>query len=122
MNIKISVVAKKDNKWYIGYINNDKFIINDEVKKLADVKEVSNYKTIKKFLHDRKIDLSVGVNLMKKLGLESVYVLDMPIKPTEKEFENYWWDGINKKCETCSKQCKQSPYVNVVSCKLYNKK
>ena len=121
MDLKISVVAKIESKWYIGYINKDKFVVNGEVKKLSDVKEVSKYKTIKKWAKDNSHSIDIMSKLMEKLKMDALYVLDMPIKPTDKEFENYWWSGVNSKCNTCSKTCKQSSHVSVVKCKLYKR-
>ena len=54
-SLKISIVIRKNNKWFVGYLSNGKFTENTEIKKLSDVKKIESdisLTTLKKFLKD----------------------------------------------------------------------
>jgi len=116
MKLKLSVVVKKDNKWFAGFLDNKKFTPNKEVKKLEDVKEVSDYITLKKFLTLKGKNTNIANTILKESGLQSIYILDKPIEPSEEEFENYWWNTLNPTCEICNKNCKQSNFTSIIKC------
>lgn len=116
--LKISVVIKKNKKWIAGYLSNGIFTENLEVKKLADIKEHTDYITLKKFLKNLQMDDEYD-KILEKLDCESVYVLEKPINPSGEEFENYWWSQINDLCKDCIKLCKQSNKVIIEKCPSY---
>jgi len=114
--MNISVVVKRDNKWYIGWVDGKQFHVTDTIKKLSDVKDLSGYVTLKKHIKDRGLDPSKEKDLLTMFGFQSVYVLNRPINPSAEEFEAYWWETLNKKCIQCIKECKQSSKVVVEYC------
>ena len=122
MEFKISAVVKKENKWYIGFLDGLTFKITKEVKKLSDVKEVTDYKTFKSFLKDQDKSLDLEPLILEKTGLQKIYVLDKPIEPGVKEFTSWWWSDINKKCSDCICTCKQSSKVEILKCPQYEKR
>ena len=120
MKIKASVVVKKNKKWYIGYIEGYKFHKTSEVKKLTDVKDVTNYITLAKWLKNRKHNVKQLIPIiLKETKLDTIYILDKPINPSDKEFDNYWWSDICEKCKKCEKDCKQSSKTNLINCKSF---
>jgi len=119
MEFKASVVVKKDGKWFAGYLDGYKFTPNKEVKKLSDVKEVTSYKTLKKYLKDTNKSLTIIPLILEKTELESIYILNKPINPSDEEFENYWWEEYNSMCKICKKDCKQSSKVIIEKCPSY---
>ena len=122
MEFKISAVVKKDGKWFIGYLDGLNFKTTKQVKKLNDVREVSDYKTFKRFLKDQGKSLDLEPLILKRTGLERIYVLDQPIEPSAEEFESWWWSGINKECLDCTQPCKQSSKVVLVVCPQFEEK
>ena len=116
MNLKASVVVKKDKKWFVGHINGFEFKENKQIKRLKDVKDVTNYKTLKSFLKDSDKDVSLEKVILEKTGLQSIYILEKPIWPDSEEFESWWWSDINKKCKDCELDCKQCSRVEVIKC------
>jgi hypothetical protein len=120
-SFKASVVAKLKDKWFIGFIKGNRFIIKKEVSKLSDVKEASSYVGLKTWLKRKDRDVKLAEKILKKHKASSMYILEKPIEPTDEEFENYWWDTINKKCQKCQGECKQSSKVIIERCKLYKK-
>ena len=122
MKLKESVVVKYDKKWYIGYITGYIFHKTSEVKKLNDVKNVTNYITLAKYIKNtnKNYDIKQTMSLiLNKTGLDSIYILDKPIKPDDKEFENYWWSNINEICKKCGWMCKQSSKVKLYNCSSF---
>jgi len=122
MQIKESVVIKQNKKWYIGYIEGYKFYKKSEVKKLLDVKNVTNYITLAKYIKNKNknYDVKQTVSLiLNNIGLDSIYILDKPINPNTKEFKNYWWSDLNNICKKCHWGCKQSSRVILNSCKSF---
>lgn len=122
MKIKASVVVKKNKKWYIGYIEGYKFHKKSEVKKLTDVKNVTNYVTLAKYLKskNKKYNIKSLVPLiLKKCNVDSIYILDKPINPSDGEFENFWWSDMSEKCKKCEKECKQSSKAKLINCKSF---
>jgi len=119
MQINESVVVKKDKKWYIGYVKGYTFHKTGEVKKLADVKNVTNYVTLAKYIKmkNKNYDVKQIVPfILANTGLDTIYVLDKPINPDNKEMENFWWSNINEICEKCEWMCKQSSRVILHNC------
>lgn len=114
--MKISVVVKRDNKWYVGWVNGKQFHVTQPIKKLSDVKDITGYVTIKKYLKDRGMDVNLEKELLKTFDFQSVYVLTRPINPSAEEFEAYWWENINIKCKPCEYACKQSSKVILEYC------
>jgi hypothetical protein len=121
IELKISAVVKKDGKWFIGYLDGLNFKTTRQIKKLKDVKKVTDYKTFKRFLKDQDKSPDLEPLILQKTGLQKIYVLDKPIEPGIKEFENWWWSSINKKCLDCIGTCKQSSKVELVKCPDYEK-
>lgn len=119
-NLKISVVVKKSNKWFIGYISDGKYIQTMEIKKLSDAKKHTRYRTLKSYLKEAKME-DEHENILNMIGCDSVYVLNKPILPDRTEFENYWWAEINDLCKDCKKLCKQSSKVVVEKCESYSR-
>ena len=118
-----SVVAKKDNKWFIGSFNKeDKFVKKREVKKLKDVKEVSSYTSLKIYLKKNKYDKLLEKKIMEKTGLKSIYVLNKPVDPDEEEWNKYWWKEHNNVCKKCTHNCKQSYKTIIYKCNKFEEK
>ena len=122
MEFKISAVVKKGGSWFIGYLDGLNFKTTKQVKRLSDVKEVTDYKTFKRFLKDQGKSLDLEPLILEKTGLQKIYVLDKPIEPGTKEFENWWWNSLNDMCWECTQTCKQSSKVKIIKCPQYEKK
>ena len=120
--MKISVVVKRDNKWYIGWIDGKQFHTTTNIKKLSDVKDLSEYITLKKYLKDKKLEANLEQELLKAFNFQSIYVLKKPINPSAEEFESYWWEETNIKCKLCIYACKQSSKVIVEACPNFKEK
>ena len=116
MNFEESLVAKIKGKWYIGYVKDLVFYQNVEIKKLSDIKGISNYVTFKKFLIDSGKDPKLDEVLKESIDAESIYILNTPMFPSDEEFEKYWWADINDYCKDCVKGCKQSSKVEIIRC------
>lgn len=117
MNLCAPAVIKKGGKWFIGFIKPDgEFREKGTIKKLSDVKELSNYMTLKKFLKIRGASDGFQGKVLKKLGAESAYILDKPINLTKKEWELWWWAEFNDLCKKCLFDCKQSYRVDIHMC------
>jgi len=121
--MKISIVAKKvNNKWYIGFVDGDVFTINKEIKKLSDVKDITGYMTLKRYLKEKKLEPTLEKEMHDMFNFKSVYVLEKPIEPTDEEFESYWWNDLNAVCEKCTYACKQSKKVIIHFCPSFVEK
>lgn len=119
MNLCTPAVIKKGGKWFIGFIKPDgEFKEKDTIKKLSDVKEMSNYMTLKKFLKDKKAPEDFEKKVLKKLKAQSVYVLDKPIELTRTEWEQWWWAEFHKLCKECQFECRQSHRVDIYNCRM----
>ena len=116
MEIKVSAVVKRDNKWFVGYINGFEFKENKEIKRLKDVKDITDYKTLKNFLKNSGKEEILEKVILEKTGLQSIYILDKPVWPDAEEFENWWWESINQKCKDCKMDCKQCSKVEIIKC------
>jgi hypothetical protein len=120
--MNVSAVIKRKGKWLIGFITSDgKFRKKSEIKKLADVKEVANYMTLKRFLKEKskgKVPDGFEKKCLKKMKAETCYILDKPIELTPEEWEQYWWEEIHPWCKICDYECKQSFHVVIQSCKF----
>lgn len=118
-------VIKRRGKWFIGFIKPDgKFKEKKEIKKLSDVKEMSNYMTLGRFLKtkakDGKYEMPKGFQekVMKKLKAQSAYILDKPVGLSRKEWEQWWWAEFHNLCKKCQAECKQSHRVTIQSCSM----
>jgi len=117
MNLCTPAVIKKGGKWLIGFIKpNGEFKEKDTIKKLSDVKELSNYMTLKRFLKIRSLPSDFQGKILKKLDAESAYILDKPIDLTRKEWEQWWWAEFHALCKKCRATCKQSHRVDIYDC------
>lgn len=115
MKINAPAVAKSGSKWFIGFISDNKFNPKSQITKLAEVKDVSDYVTLKKFLKDNASE-SKEEEILKLLGVDKCYILNKPVQMTSKEWEKWWWSDYNKLCFNCEKSCKQSWRVTIVNC------
>lgn len=115
-------VIKKGSKWYRGFINGDAFEEKEEIQKLADVQEISEYQTLKMYLRSYGVDVSLCDVVMKNLDCDSVYILDMPVDLTIPQFTKWWWSFINPICKDCIGKCKQSSRVILHYCPSFKKK
>lgn len=113
-----SVVIKKNNKWFLGFIDGKKLIEKKPIKKLSDIKKETTYRGLSAYLKLNKYKLTEE-QILKKLKVDKIYVLKNPIGLEAKELEKWMWMDYNKKCKKCIKNCKQSHRVNLVSCKGY---
>jgi len=120
MNLCSPAVIKKDGKWFIGFIKPDgEFREKMVIKKLSDVKELSNYMTLRKFLKIKsqgKAPDSFEKEVLDKLGAQSAYILDKPLNLTKKEWEQWWWAEFHKLCLRCQHECNQSHRVEIHAC------
>jgi hypothetical protein len=121
-NIKISVITKKDKNFYIGYIKNLKFIENRKVEDLNEIKKIKNYMTFSKYLKEKSLPSSFEKTFLKNLNVDKIFVLNVPINPSKKEFEDYWWENYNKKCLKCKRNCKQSFKTEIIKCPNFKPK
>ena len=119
MEFKVSAVVKKDNKWFIGFLDGPEFKETKQIKRLKDVKDVTNYKTFSKYLKDKKLAPTLEKLVLKQLNLDSIYILDRPIDPSSEEFEAWWWTDVYKICRVCVHECKQSNRIKYLSCKKF---
>jgi hypothetical protein len=120
MNLCTPAVIKKGGKWFIGFIKPDgEFKEKDTVEKLSDVKEISNYMTLRKFLKMKsqgKAPENFEKEVLEKLNAQSAYILDKPIGLTRKEWEQWWWAEFHKLCKECQLECKQSHRIEIHRC------
>ena len=114
--MKASVVVKIGDGWFIGYLEGLVFTKNKQIKRLADVKDVSSYVTLKKYLKDQKKDPLLESVILNETKLKKIYVLDIPAYCSEKEFDDYYWGKFADKCMKCSNLCKQSGIVKLHYC------
>jgi hypothetical protein len=123
MKLYSSAVIKKKGKWFLGFINGDKFKSQKEVKKLGDVKEVSKYVTLNRYLRERFKNIPVGLEekILKILKAERCYVLDLPINLDRKQWDKWWWQSYHQVCKMCARDCKQSWRVDLVKCDRFEK-
>jgi hypothetical protein len=113
---KIEAVVRRKNKWYTGKISKGRFYKSQEIKRLSDVENVSDYVTLKRFLKKYKDNPLVVRSLgLDKLKADSVYILDTSEKDAD-SFERNWWSKLNSKCIKCSKECKQSSKIDLLKC------
>jgi len=122
-----SVVVKKGSEWLIGYITEDgKFRRSKKIGKLSDVKEVSEYKTLKAYM--KKVENPEDEDvILSTFGVERMYILDKDLVGNKEEdnikaIEKEWWKNTNKKCLECKKKCKQSDKVEILVCKSFERK
>jgi hypothetical protein len=121
---EISVVVKNSSdEWWTGTISNGEFLPDKQVKKLEDVGDASSYIILSKYLKRIGLDITLTKSILKKTGLENIYVLYNRLQfcGSVKEWNSYWWAKYNEKCLSCSKKCKQSIYAEVLVCKEYEK-
>ena len=120
MNLCTPAVIKRRGKWLVGFIRpNGEFKMKGIITKLSDVKEMSNYMTLKKFLKiksEGKAPENFHKEVLKKVDAQSIYVLDKPIDLTQKEWEQWWWAEFHKLCKRCQFECRQSHRVEIHSC------
>ena len=116
MNFEESLVVKIRGKWHVGCVKDLIFYSKVEIKKLSDIKGISDYVTFKKFLEDSGKDLELENVLKENIGADSIYILNKPVYPSDEEFEKSWWMDMNDLCKNCNKGCKQSSKVDIVSC------
>jgi hypothetical protein len=117
MNLCTPAVIKKGGKWLIGFIKpNGEFKMKGMITKLSDVKEMSNYMTLKKFLKDKNAPEDFEKKVLKKLEAQSAYILDKPIGLTREEWEQWWWVEFHKLCKECQFECRQSHRVDIYDC------
>ena len=114
------IVAKKNSKWSVGFIDGKKFIEKKVIKRLRDIKNESDYKSLSSYLKLNKIEESEK-SILKKFRMDKIYILDNAIDLDNKELQKWLWVDINKKCKKCIKECKQSHKVILVSCKGYKR-
>lgn len=114
--IALPIILKKKSKWIVAFLNGDKIIEKLEFKRLSDIRKISTYKPISKYIKKQYEE-----KLLKKYNIDKIYVLDYPIELTRKEIEKWWWSFYNKKCVSCKKSCKQSHKIVLIQCKGYEK-
>jgi len=120
MNLCSPAVIKKKGKWFIGFIKPDgEFKMKGMIGKLSDVKELSDYMTLKRFLKMKskgKAPDSFEKEVLEKLDAQTAYILDKPIDLSRKEWEQWWWAEFHKLCLRCQFECKQSHRVDIYDC------
>jgi hypothetical protein len=120
------VVYRRDNKWLIGKITNDKLRKKKEIKKLSDVTNTDEYLTLKQWLKSEKSKVDAD-DILKRFKIERLYIKatgpdkemvfdDEHTKMSIKEIEKEWWEHLNELCIKCSKKCKQSSRVELIKC------
>lgn len=119
--IKAPAVGKIGTKWWIGFLNGYKFEKIEEISKLADIKERSDYKGLITFLRTTGGDRDESDKILKKTKCDSIYILQKPIGLNEKQFKEFWWMDYFKKCKTCVNDCKQSHMISELHCKQYKR-
>lgn len=119
--IKVPAVAKVDNKWWVGFLDGYKFIKIEEIDKLSDIKERTDYKTLALFLKTYNAVDGELEKIIEKTGCDSIYVLQKPIGLNEKQFRDFWWMDKYTMCKTCVNDCKQSHMISDLKCKNYER-
>ena len=109
------VIVKISTEWLVGSVSNFKFTAARKIKKLSDMKGVTSYITLSKFLKENKIQLTEK-EILEKMGTDRVYVASALGYSTKRKFEENWWNTRNSYCLECSNSCKQSHKINVVIC------
>lgn len=109
-----SVAVRKGSVWYIGKVVNGVFIKSKKIKKLSDVKNASDYVALKKYLNERKSIKHNEAEILKELGVDSIYIMNL--SPEEEEWSIDWWDKMNDVCMKCTNDCKQSYKATVYRC------
>ena len=118
------VLVKHKGKWFRAVIKENGKVGNKKkiVGNLRDAKP--GYISLTEYAKAHSLGRE---EILKKYGMENIYVLDVkePIaskstEANEKAFEAYWWRFFNKVCLSCSKECKQSSRLTVVKCPSYD--
>ena len=117
MELECYAVIRKGNKWSLGKIKGLEFTLHKKIKKLSDVKDVSSYVSLKKYLADNKMDASLEEVILKEVGCDSMYILT---SEESYEWDKNWWKEYNTECMKCSKDCKQSYLADIWSCEDYD--
>jgi len=115
-----NIAFKIGSKWFLGKALKSSFKKIKQVKKLSDVENIKEFITLNQFLKINNISLEEKDNILKKYKVDNIYILNeteelMPENDI-KAFEKWWWSVINKDCIKCSKICKQSSKVDIISC------
>ncbi len=118
--MNLNAVVRKGNSWFVGRIENGKFIKERQIKRLKDFGDASSYITLKKFIKDNNLNSEMESKIIEGNELKSVYVL--PEAEKKPLTEEDWWATLNDKCIGCCGKCKQSSYVDIVRCPDYKKK
>lgn len=122
MALTESVVVRKDNQWFLGNINKNVFTRGQTVERLKDVKNVTEYISLKQYLKREQMPATLEVTILKETGLNRIYILSKPVNPTAEEFERYWWKSHNRRCKKCIHKCKQSSKVEIFYCNQFKAK
>jgi hypothetical protein len=105
------VVYKRENKWFIGTIKEDKLRKKKQVKKLADVTATDDYITLKKWIKDNSIKEDSNY-FLEKFNVQSLYFKQLSTSHTKSAL----WSKLNPRCLKCQKECKQSYRVDIIAC------
>lgn len=127
--IKTRAVIKKDNKYYLGSLEDDLFIEDREIKSPQDVENSDEFVSIFRFMEILGLDIKKKdiQSYLKKIGASMVYIYDPgPVERKDggiapSKWDNYFFRYINKKCRDCKKSCKQSSRVILDYCPEYKK-
>jgi len=119
MALKLFTVLQKKEKLFYGYISKGRFYKNRELTKRSDVKDISNYITLKQFLKKHKDSPILNELNIEKIKAKNIYLLNQVVGLPKDFFEVMWWGKFNKKCEKCRMDCKQSHKVVIERCPNY---
>ena len=125
-DLNISIIYKKDNHWFTGTIKNNKLRKRKQIQKLSDATSKQEYITFKRWMKENKIQ-GESSEYLDKFKIQSLYVKkdkviiepsDTPISKKETTATSkHFWSKLNKICLGCSKSCKQSSRVTIITCK-----
>jgi hypothetical protein len=119
---KAKIVARQKTKWMLGYLNDYVFVEEQKIKKLSDLDNYKDYVNINTFFKKKGYNEEYLKKVFEKNGFDSVYVLPMTTELSSKTHNEYFWKKINKKCLTCTKDCKQSSKIQIIRCPFYERK
>jgi hypothetical protein len=125
-----NIAYKIGSKWFTGISNKNSIKQISEIKKLADVPDIENYVTLLQYLKFNNINQKDSqlfqTDFHKKTKVDRVYVKveeeKAEVTTSIKDFDKWYWKDYNYICRKCSRDCKQSHVVELVSCRTMEAK
>jgi hypothetical protein len=120
--LKAEIIVRIKSKWYIGTLEDFNFIEEKKIKKLSDIDNYKKYINLSVFSKKIQINENYIKKVSEKYKFDSIYILPSSLKVSSNTYNEYFWKEINKKCLSCTKDCKQSSKIQIIRCPSYERK